>query len=137
MRFDLFSSGRLYTALEAAEYPDLPRPRTLQDWITNDSAPEGARQFVAQLLELDAKKEPSEPGWVRRLEARLIELRSNQDRVAWAATQKTIEALTPSELSRAADLLNERLEGIRQRNAEAPPETHDSPTRDDVERPAQ
>ena len=85
VRFDLFSSGRLYKALEKAEYPDLPALRTLQDWIKNDSAPEGARRAVAELL--GTTKEAPRPEWAEGLEARIA-----QEVVNLLASPEQVEA---------------------------------------------
>lgn len=107
MRFDLFSSGRLYKALEEAGYPDLPRPRTLQDWISNDSAPEGARQFVARNL-LGITKDAPPSGESGALEW-LVERWNSAEPPKWAAGQ--FDAL----MAAVTDLRSQSLEeGARQ-----------------------
>jgi hypothetical protein len=90
VRFDLFSSNRLYAALEKAKYPDLPRPRTLQDWIKNDSAPEGARLFVAEKV-LGIKKDAAPEGAAEQL----LKLWTGDQPPAWSNLQvsKVIEAI--------------------------------------------
>ena len=100
MRYDLFSSGRLYAALKGAGYPDLPAERTLRDWIRNDSAPEGARQFTAALLGLPTDAPPE---WERRFEQvwGLLVLVANQTGVPLErveAMQRELHALRPSPL---------------------------------------
>ena len=79
MRFDLFSSNRLYDALVEAGYPekDLNR-RTLRDWVRKDSPPEALRQFAAEHL-MGTAKEPPEPVWVERLLAGVMALESDAE----------------------------------------------------------
>lgn len=107
MRFDLFSSGRLHAALEAAGYPDLPAKRTLQEWIQHDSAPESARRAVWAIL--NTTKEAAPPVWAERLQERLDEIYESQAQLAQAASRSVIEALAPDDLRHLADEADARL----------------------------
>ena len=114
VRFDLFSSGRLYKALQKAEYPDLPALRTLQDWIKNDSAPAGARRAVAELL---GTRKESPPAWAEGL--------------ADDAAEKAVSKLVPPELLGAAHRLLADLTGLEPPSVEADDATREA--RDPVE----
>ena len=91
VRLDLFSSGRLYTALEEAGYPDLPSPRTLRDWIANDSGPKSLRLFLAEML---GTTEEAPPPWAEGLEERLtLEVRANRETIVAALAARVGEAV--------------------------------------------
>ena len=137
MRYDLLHPKALRAALiESAGEDVVPTERQVRRWVTGDTPMPGwARRAIDQLM--GTTKEAAEPEWVQRLEARLIDLRANQDRVAKLATQRAIEALAPPDLQRAADLHNERIEELRRQRAEDPHETPRSPDPADEARPAQ
>lgn len=111
VRFDLFSSGRLYKALQEAKYPDLPAERTLRDWIKNDSAPEGARLFVTALLQADIAKEPP-PDWAREL-LDAINNQLNRDEVA-----QMVDAIQTRVLTAIGEGRADLIEAIAERVAE-------------------
>lgn len=113
--------------------------QTLSRWRKVGIPPDRIEEVLEAVAEIlpGTEKEPPEPAWVGRLEARLIELRRNQDVVARAATQRAVEALAPDELVRAADLLNVWLEALQRQPAEDPHATHDSPARADEVQPGQ
>ena len=75
VRLDLFSSNRLYAALEKAAYPDLPPPRTFRDWVRNSSGPPSLQIAIRELLDQpDTTKKADPPEWASRLEAKVDQL---------------------------------------------------------------
>lgn len=98
VRFDLFSSNKLWAVLKQEEMPDLPRPRTLQDWIRYDSAPEAARQFVLDRV-LNAKEEAA-PSSTERLERAVDRLTETVDKLG-KNLDRTIKQLGKGPLSDA------------------------------------
>lgn len=106
MRFDLFSSGKLYRALRDAGYPDLPSERTVGRWTQGKASPPlSAVLAVSDLLGLETTKEPpAPPEWVEGLEARLTtEIQSNRaaivatlsDRIGAAVVEGVSSLLPP------------------------------------------
>lgn len=103
VRFDLFSSGKLYRALRDAGYPDLPSPRTVRRWTEGQQPPASAVAMVRDLL--DTTKEAPAPEWARA--------------VAAEAADEVIGRLVPPHLLDAAHRLLEQLAAIPPQDDEA------------------
>ena len=76
------------------------------------------------------EKEGAEPEWVQRLEARLIELRANQDVVARAATQNAVEALLTPEMAEWRDQIAAAMAALPMPASEATDDPADTRAQD-------
>ena len=121
MRLWKFLSARaVAAALTEAGYP--VSEDVVQRWKKAQKPDPRAVDKLAEVLGIrpDTENEPPEPAWVGRLEARLIELRENQDRVAQEAAAGVVTALAPPVREQWAARIEETLDDIPKRSDEAP-----------------
>lgn len=122
MRVELFSAKALRAALIEAGVKGVPGERQVRNWVSSGHVPRSFERDVEALL--PTQKEPPEPAWVGRLEAKLDQVVANQPNIAKEAVRQLVSALAPPGRLADVESIADELRRAPQPSSE---DAHDSP----------